>query len=71
MSRRQRKIAALERRADRLDERVAGYRPDGDPNRARAELSALRWALAIIAAAESEGVLDRLEEILEASPTRR
>lgn len=61
--RRRERAAALERRRDFLAKRIRHYRPDGDPNRDRAELAALNWALQIIRAAERSDVLDELEQV--------
>lgn len=44
-----RRLAALKRRADFLEHRIANYRPDGNPSRDRAERAALLWAIKLIA----------------------
>lgn len=61
MTKREReRVSVLAKRRDRLAERVRGYRRDGDPNLAKAELGALNWALRIIEAAEAKGILHEL-----------
>jgi len=59
--RRRNRIAVLERRRDFLARRVADY--DGDHDYDKAELMALSWALRIIRSAESNDVLDDLENV--------
>ena len=62
MNRRQaRKVGALERRRRTLKARIAEYRQTGDPDRARAELAAIDWALRIVRAADEDGLLAELE----------
>ncbi len=55
------RVQALERRRDLLAQRLTekGYR--GDPDRQRAELGAINWALRIIRAAERTETLHDLE----------
>lgn len=51
------RVEALERRRDFLAERVANYRPDGNPSFDKAELGALNWALRIIHNCEQADIL--------------
>lgn len=62
MTRREKdRVATLERRRDFLAARVKSYRKDGSPDRDKAELHALNWALHIIEAADREGFLDDMK----------
>lgn len=59
MNAKQRKnLQNLQRRRDRLVERVSEYRKDGNPEPARRELSALNYAIRVIENCEAAGILD-------------
>jgi hypothetical protein len=61
MNAKQRKhLASLKRRRDRLAERVAGYRADGNVDTAKRELSAVNFAIAVIENCEIAGILDEV-----------
>ncbi len=57
-------VRALVRRRDRLAERLKTYDADGDPDRTKEELAAIKWALQVLYAAEQEKVLRDLEQTL-------
>lgn len=72
-SRRNRRIAQLERRAAFLAKRVENYKGKSD-SYDQAELGALRWAVAVIRSAIALGAIDELEtaaEGLTTSPSPR
>lgn len=54
------RLDALKRRRNHLAKTVAAYRADGNPSRAKAELSALNWAIRII---ENVAIADVLKEV--------
>lgn len=53
------RVAALERRAVHLEERLEKW-DRGNPRRTREEAAALRWALRVITAADIRGLLDEV-----------
>lgn len=57
------RVEALERRRDLLASRIHDPRYQGDPNRQKAELAATKWALRVIDACASEGLLSDLRKL--------
>lgn len=57
------RVEALKRRRDLLAVRISNPRYQGDLNRQKAELAALNWALRVIDACASEGLLSDLRNV--------
>jgi hypothetical protein len=57
------KVATLRRRRDYLAGILADWQSPKPPHRARAEVSALTWAIRIIEEADRLGVLDDLRDL--------
>lgn len=57
------RVEALERRRDRIAERLREPNFRGDPNRQRGEIAALNWALRLVDACAREGLLSDLRHL--------
>jgi hypothetical protein len=53
-------LSSLKRRQQRLAERVSGYRVDGNVDSAKRELSAINYAIRVIEACDTAGILDEV-----------